>query len=101
MIAPNEHLGGGPQDPAPETVKFPPWPFHMLNGIVCSVDEKRPLDSANHLGVSCQGEQFGIMKMPVRWLARDEAINLAAWLVNIADPERKEFERVLNEIQKT
>jgi len=81
----------------------PEWmPPDPADGIRRSLPQvKRPLDSANHFGVAVSGEQFGIMKMPVRWLARDEAINLAAWLRALADPDGKEFNRVLAEIQKT
>jgi hypothetical protein len=80
--------GGLGQDPSPAGVRceFPGM--------------KRPLDSGNHFGVAASGEQFGIMKMPVRWLARDEAINLAAWLMVMADPTGEAFERVVKEIVK-
>lgn len=62
---------------------------------------KRPLDSANHFGVAVCEDQFGIMRIPVRWLDREEAINLAAWLMITADPTRERFERVVKEIAKT
>ena len=92
MINFHEQPGGGlGQDPAP-----------LLEGVRCEFPYlKRPLDTANHFGVAASGEQFGIMKMPVRWLARDEAINLAAWLMVTADPTGKEFERVVKAIVKT
>jgi hypothetical protein len=81
MIAPSDFAGGGV-------------------GIRMSLpDVKRPLDSANHFGVAASGDQYGIMKMPVRWLARDEAINLAAWLAAIADPDGREFISVLRAIR--
>lgn len=114
MISTNDQAGGpeksnpkpGLQGPQSHADKFspadPPFGHGFLPNGVCSSlpNEKRPLDSANHFGVACDGLQFGIMKIPVRWMARDEAINLAAWLVAIADPERKDFERVLAEIRK-
>lgn len=91
MISFHDQPGGGSQqDPAPQ-----------VQGVRCEFPNmKRPIDSANHFGVGATGEQFGIMKMPVRWLARDEAINLGAWLIATADPTREEFERLFKQIAK-
>jgi hypothetical protein len=79
-----------------------PAPNHMPAGCErCEFPHlKRPLDSANHFGVAASGEQLGIMHIPVRWLARDEAINLGAWLIAVADPERTVFDRVFKEVAK-
>jgi hypothetical protein len=95
VIGFHDQPGGGlGQDPVPKD-------FTPAGCARCEFPHvKRPLDSANYFAVSAQGEQFGIMKMPVRWLARDEAINLAAWLVATADPTRKQFDRVFKEIAK-
>jgi|SRR6185312_7522700 len=98
MNANTDLPGGGPdQDPVPAQRNWMPAGCYR-----CEFPNlKRPLDSANHFGVAADGEQLGIMRIPVRWLARDEAINLAAWLVVVADPERKEFERLFSEIKKS
>lgn len=95
MIDFAEHPGGGlGQDPAPKN-------FTPAGCARCEFPHlKRPLDSANHFGVGATGEQFGIMRIPVRWLARDEAINLAAWLMVTADPTGEYFERLVKEIVK-
>lgn len=91
MIAPSEQGGGAESQVEP-----------LKDGIRRSLPGvKRPLSSANHFGVGRSGDQFGIMRMPVIWLSRDEAINLAAWLKVIADPDGKEFERLVEQIKKT
>lgn len=59
-------------------------------------------DSANHFRVCGRGDgMIGVYALPVKHLTKGQAINLAAWLVAMADPEGKEFERVLEEIKKT
>jgi len=60
------------------------------------------LDTANHFMVGSQDGMLVILNPPVgRKFNKSEAINLAAWLVALADPDEKEFERVLKEIKKT
>ena len=60
-----------------------------------------PLDTANHFMVAGQGDDLVIIQLPIGRLKKDRALNLAAWLVALADPEGKEFERVLEAIRNT
>lgn len=57
-------------------------------------------DSANHFGVGGQGDKV-IVNFPIpRPMTRGQALNLAAWLVAIADGQDK-FQQTLAEIKKT
>lgn len=42
-----------------------------------------------------------IMRPPTRPISRDDAINLAAWLVALADPLNERFPAVLAEVRET
>lgn len=59
------------------------------------------LDSSNEFEVVKHLDQIRILKPPTRPLTRSEAIRLAAWLVAIADPGRKQFDRILDYVLKT
>jgi hypothetical protein len=88
-IAPHDQPGGGPQqDPAnliPGTAHLKPVP-----------------DTSNQFAVGARGEYVVILRPPNTWaaLSKAEAINLAAWLAVLADPDGKEFARVIGEIKK-
>lgn len=58
-------------------------------------------DTSNFFGVGGQGDFLVITKLPMGRLPKAQAINLAAWLRVLADPEGKEFDRVVAEIKKT
>ncbi|TXH09640.1 MAG: hypothetical protein E6R03_16480 [Hyphomicrobiaceae bacterium] len=58
-----------------------------------------PLDSGNHFAVGMKGPTVVIVRMG-KQLTREEALNLAAWIVALTDPERTDFNRVLGEIVK-
>lgn len=60
-----------------------------------------PPDTSNQFAVCAHPDgMLVIRKLPIARLSKDEAINLAAWLVCLADPEMKEFRRVCLEIAK-
>jgi hypothetical protein len=60
-----------------------------------------PLDSANHFQVVRRGDgQIGVYGLPIRHLESEQALNLGAWLVVMADPERKRFDQLWREITK-
>lgn len=75
MIAPNEGMGG------------------------------RPLDSSNRFAVGSRGGSIviqclpGVIGRPV--LDRASAINLAAWLMLLADPTGCEFQQMVREIKNS
>lgn len=93
MIDFREQPGGGPgQDPAPTPKAIIPTPVPAV-------------DTANHFLVGAQGETLVILNPPGRPITRREALNLAAWLVVLADvvqpdPDGKEFARLVAEIRK-
>lgn len=58
-------------------------------------------DTSNAFEVVKHFEQIRILKPPTRPLTKSEAIRLAAWLVAMADPERKQFDRILDYVLKT
>lgn len=88
MISGNEHAGSGPEkEPAPwDTVKKTSIPDTSNQFSVCG-----------HNGTIVT---FKIATKNPTVLANSEAVNLAAWLCALADPERKEFDRVFKEISK-
>lgn len=62
-------------------------------------------DSANmflvgtRLDPKCRSEQIIVQRLPMRGtLLPEEAINLAAWLVAIADPTRKRFDEMFRQV---
>jgi hypothetical protein len=59
-------------------------------------------DSSNQfaVGVRSDGRIF-IYKVPMKHLTKAEALNLAAWLCVLADPEGAEFERLVKAIKST
>lgn len=62
-----------------------------------------PGDSANHFMVGVPAGAGGAIVIVglQRKFEAHEALNLAAWIVALADPEAKEFHRVLAKILKT
>jgi hypothetical protein len=60
-----------------------------------------PVDSANLFAVGLQvNGQICIQRPVEKVLDRAYALNLAAWLRVIADPEGREFERLVEEIER-
>lgn len=70
------------------------------------------MDSSNQFAVGVKGDrilfspapdQF-LMRQPLHIprleLTREQALNLGAWLVTLADPTGEEFEKLRQEIQK-
>lgn len=91
MIAPNENLGG----PAESKLKRLPDPATPAPAPV-----PKP-DSSNQFAVGALGKLF-VINMPVpRPMTREQALNLAAWLAVLVDPDGKEFERLVKEIKNT
>lgn len=66
-----------------------------------------PTDAANYFGVGVPGDLPGqgngsiVVLAFARRLTRKGAVNLAAWLSVLADPEGKEFGRLVEEIKRT
>jgi len=83
MIAPNQDDGGGR------------LPLVML---------QVPADSGNHFEVVRVGEVIEIRRLlsPCKQvvLSPQGALNLAAWLAALADPEGKQFWRMFNQVTK-
>jgi hypothetical protein len=50
--------------------------------------------------VACHGDKFAILRLNVE-MDKDEALNLAAWLVALADPGGAEFAEYLKAVQST
>lgn len=57
------------------------------------------LDTSNRFMVSAAGPNISIMRTPTT-ITRDDALNLAAWLVAMADREDK-FPALLDAVQNT
>lgn len=57
------------------------------------------LDSSNEFLVGMKGDKVVIIR-PKMVLTRGEAVNLAVWLVALADPGRRQFDRVIREVCK-
>lgn len=57
------------------------------------------LDAANHFFVGVQGDKIVTLRGSLR-LSRDEALNLAAWLVVLADRD-DEFGLLLEKVQNS
>ena len=58
------------------------------------------LDSLNKFGVGVSGARIVILKPPRGTISNADALNLAAWLVALADPEGK-FPSVLADVLST
>ena len=58
-----------------------------------------PIDTSNLEAVSMQGDTVVIMRRGIR-LTQEEALNLAAWLVALADSNGR-FQEVLNAVLDT
>ena len=59
-----------------------------------------PIDVMNKFAVGLQQEDVCIM-LPSRRMPREDALNLAAWLVRIADPDTARFLEVLTKVQES
>ena len=58
------------------------------------------IDVTNKFMVGLQQEDVCIM-LPSRRMPRQDALNLAAWLVRIADPDTGQFIDVLTKVQES
>lgn len=55
----------------------------------------------NKFGVSIHGDNIALL-LPLRGeMARDEALQLAAWIVAVADPSGKYFQEILSKVQES
>jgi hypothetical protein len=62
------------------------------------------LDTFNKFVVGVQGDKVTIMNIApgtIPKLSKPEALNLAAWLVSLADPTGDEFHKWLEAVQNT
>lgn len=60
------------------------------------------IDTFNQYGVGITGNRITVLNMKSLFSLRpDQALNLAAWLVVIADPTGKEFPKVLEAVKNT
>jgi hypothetical protein len=59
------------------------------------------IDTANRFMVACQGDLVIVMAPPMLPMTRDFALNLAAYLVCMADPLGERFAQVLKAVQST
>lgn len=60
-----------------------------------------PFDTANRFMVGGLGDGFIIMRPPTGKLTKAEALNLAAYLVALAEEDAGEFQQVLDAVQGT
>lgn len=59
------------------------------------------IDTTNKMLLGAIGPNFVISKPPSIEMSKDEAINLAAWIVAMADPTREQFDPLLSAILET
>ena len=60
------------------------------------------MDTLNKFMVSVRGEDILVMNLrPSGVLSKAEALNLAAWLVSLADPGGEDFPKWLEAVQNT
>ena len=59
------------------------------------------IDTMNYFLVGLYQDKVIIGSPPLAMLSRDLALNLAAWLVALADPDQVEFPKVLKALQET
>jgi len=60
--------------------------------------DNKQIDTSNPFIVGGAGEYVQIMMPPRGPISKEKALNLAAWLVAIADPLEEEFPKVLRAI---
>ena len=65
------------------------------------MDPLPPIDTTNRFAVSAFGDGVAILNPPAAGepLTRADALNLAAWLVALADPLEDEFAAVLEAVE--
>lgn len=91
------------------TVSDPPLSFwgergERVGDIAHTREEKeKRMDSRNKFQVKAQGNrnQVVIWKLPVGALSEGDAINLAAWLLAVADPKLSNFKEIFELVKKT
>ena len=59
----------------------------------------KEVDASNRFLVGMQGEEIVIFAVGRR-LSHDDALNLAAWIVTLADPLGEEFAEVLKAVRR-
>lgn len=62
------------------------------------MDPTSPIDTTNLYLVGRVGDKIRVSRNTQLPMTRAEALNLAAWLVTLADPEGKQFPAVLKAI---
>lgn len=55
-------------------------------------------DGGNKYGVGCSGARFVILMPPRGSMSAEDAVNLAAWLVALADPFGEKFKAEFTKI---
>lgn len=55
----------------------------------------------NKFGVGLRGEEVVVLLPPRGGISKDDAVNLAAWLVALANPGRARFEKVFEKVMCT
>lgn len=60
----------------------------------------KKIDTTNHFLVGVRGDGLIVVNQPVGVISRERALNLAAWLVALADRDDK-FEKLLEAVRNT
>lgn len=56
------------------------------------------IDTSNKFKVATMAGGQVVLELPVGRLSRDDALNLAAWIVTVADPDGEHFQTVLGSV---
>lgn len=60
------------------------------------------IDTCNRFLVATSGDGQRVSLLPAGGIiSREEALNMAAWIVALTDPEQREFQRLLDGIKKS
>lgn len=72
-----------------------------LGGVAGVLGMVRDVDTFNRFLVGSHGEEVVMLVRVPQRLAREDALNLAAWLVAITDPAGDDFRAVLDAVLAT
>lgn len=64
-------------------------------------EPEEPIETLNQFIVAANGDCIVVMHPPNTPLTKEEALNLAAYLVALADPTHERFAKVLKAIEST